>query len=132
MGDYYRIFGTMYGESGDYRRIDRGYIPCVAEVEFQIIEKFPGDFSGDEDTTFPGSDVLLMVVSEIFGCDMVYMVGGDSPSVRVLVPENHREKSFGGEDVYFFFLNEQLLETPFFEPGEFFFREIGSYNDVCQ
>ena len=63
---------------------------------------------------------------------MVYMVGGDSPSVRVLVPENHREKSLGGEDVYFFFLNEQLLETPFFEPGEFFFREIGSYNDVCQ
>lgn len=77
----------MYGESGDYRRIDRGYIPCVAEVEFQIIEKFPGDFSGDEDTTSPGSDVLPMVVSEVFGCDMVYMVGGDSPSVRVLVPE---------------------------------------------
>ena len=67
MGDYYRIFGTMYGESGDYRRIDRGYIPCVAEVEFQIIEKFPGDFSGDEDTTFPGSDVLPMVVSAV--CD---------------------------------------------------------------
>lgn len=77
----------MYGESGDYRRIDRGYIPCVAEVEFQIIEKFPGDFSGDEDTTFPGSDVLPMVVSEVFGCDMAYVVGGDSPSVRVLVPE---------------------------------------------